>query len=297
GNFLAGLTWGGTLYLLKQFDPKRCLEIIEKERINYMGGAVIMYEGMAAQPEFEDADMSSFFAPLVGASPVPLPLLKRWQKKGVNLRQGYGLTEASSIIISLPHWASESKLSAIGFHGYSAEFRVVDAEGNDSPPGEPGEILIRGPVVMLGYWNNPKATEETIIDGWLHTGDVGLKDEDGFISIVDRVKDMIISGGINTYPAEIEKCIFEIEGVLEAAVIGIPDEKWGETVGALIRSSRDMTVQDVIDHCKAHLADYKVPRYVKLIGDPLPRTMSGKLVKRNIKKKYLDILLESGRAR
>jgi len=151
--------------------------------------------------------------------------------------------------------------------------------------------------VMLGYWNNPKATEETIVDGWLHTGDAGVKDADGFITLVDRMKDMIISGGINTYPMEIEKCIYEMDGILEVAVIGVPDEKWGETVGAIIRTSRGMAAGEVLEHCRARLADYKLPRYIEFIDEPLPRTMSGKLTKPEIRKMYTEVLLGTKKVR
>lgn len=280
---------GGALYLLPKFDAKRCLDLIVKERINHLAGATIMFEQMMLLPEFKDADLSCLKTAAAGATVVHVSMLKAWQEKGVDIRQAYGLTENSGACLWLPGWAAIDKPHTVGFPFPNCGLRVVNDEGKDCKPGEPGEILLDGPMVMMGYWNDPEATKSTVVDGWLHTGDMGVFDEQGFLAIVDRKKDMIISGGINTYPAEIEQVIYEIAGVVEVAVVGVPDEKWGETAAAIIRASRDISVREVIDHCNANMADYKVPRYVVFVTEAMPRTMSGKLQKNRMRAEYADL--------
>jgi fatty-acyl-CoA synthase len=171
--------------------------------------------------------------------------------------------------------------------------RTVDPDATelvDVPPGEVGELILNGPDVMLGYWQNPEATAAALVDGWLRTGDLARIDDEGYVYIVDRSKDMLISGGLNVYPAEVEAVLTALDGVVECAVIGVPDDRWGETPVALIGAAPDATLEpsDVLAHCRQHLADYKLPRYVVFRDQPLPRGMSGKVLKRQLRDDYAD---------
>jgi fatty-acyl-CoA synthase len=173
--------------------------------------------------------------------------------------------------------------------------RFVDPDVHDAlsdvPAGEVGELIIKGPEVMVGYWNAPEATASTLVDGWLRTGDLARMDSEGYVYIVDRAKDMLISGGLNVYPAEIELVLSALEGVAECAVIGVPDRKWGETPVALVRPlpGAHVTREAVLEHCRGQLADYKLPRYVVVLDEPLPRGMSGKVLKRDLREQYREI--------
>jgi fatty-acyl-CoA synthase len=225
----------------------------------------------------------------VGGARVPVPLLKKWQAKGVLLRQIYGLTEGGGSITVNPREFALDKPEMCGRGGAFTRFKTVRPDGTTCEADEEGEIFIQGPAVTPGYWNNPEATAAAFVDGWLRTGDLGVIDDDGLLRMVDRLKDMIISGGINIAPAEIETTIAALGEVEEVAVIPVPDDKFGETPAAIIKLREPLAVEKIVAHCSEHLADYKVPRYIVEIDTPLPRMASGKIAKRILKEQLPDI--------
>ncbi len=235
-NANAMATWwnGGTVVLEKSFDPAATLATIERERITSMLGVPTMYQMMADDPAFAAADLSSIRDFLCGGAPLPVALIARYQERGLGFIQGYGLTEAAPNCLILPKEDAVRKAGAAGRPYFYADVRVVDGPGNEVGPGGSGEIVVGGPGVMKGYWNRPEATAETLRGGWLHTGDVGAIDDEGYVTIVDRVKDMYISGGENVYPAEVEKVLAGHPAIAEAAVIGVADERWGESGKAIV---------------------------------------------------------------
>ncbi|MET0986342.1 MAG: AMP-binding protein, partial [Steroidobacteraceae bacterium] len=222
----------------------------------------------------------------VGGARVSPALLKTWREKGVLLRQLYGSTEAGG------GWGArnDAALTApekCGRGGMFTEYAIRGDQGGFAPPGVPGEILVRSPCLMGGYWNNPTATREAIRDGWLHSGDLGVIDDGGNLTFIDRLKDIIISGGLNISAAEVERAIGEVAGVEEVAVIAAPDSDFGETPLAVIfGDAKQLSVPAVIDHCNRELANFKVPRYVVLESEPLPRLPSGKISKPLLREKY-----------
>ena len=220
---------------------------------------------------------------LLGGGPAPRALLERCASLGVPAVQTYGLTETASQVATLAPEDALPRLGAAGRPLYPNAVRVAAAGGDDAAPGEPGEILVRGPVVMAGYAGRPEATAGAIVDGWLHTGDVGRLDADGYLYVLDRRDDLIVTGGENVYPAEVEAALLAHPAVAEAAVVGVADDAWGQRVVAVVRladgaAAPDGGIADALRaHCRAHLAGYKVPREVRVVTDPLPRTASGKL--------------------
>ena len=210
------------------------------------------------------------------------------------MSQGYGLTEGAGFNAWLRAEDAQRKIGSCGRPMMQTKMRFVDPDNEDAlvdvAPGEVGELIIAGPEIMLGYWNNPEATAKTLIDGWLRTGDLARADDEGFVYIVDRSKDMLISGGLNVYPAEIEAVLAEVEGLAECAVIGVPDDRWGETPAALLvpRPGARVDAADVVARCRANLADYKRPRYIVIREEPLPRGMSGKVLKRELRDEYAE---------
>lgn len=293
----AGIIWGvsrvtlhgGTLFLQPGFDPARALERLHEERISTLTGPPILFDQIARQPGFDDADLSALTTAHVGGARVPVDLVRRWQAKGVALRQIYGQTEIGGSATAMPRNEVAEHPEQCGFGGIFTKIRVVDADGKDQPPGVPGQILLRGPGMMPGYWRNEEATANALKDGWLQTGDMGVLDERGYLTFVDRLKEMIISGGLNISPMEIEQVIQAMPGVDEVAVISVPDDKFGETPAALIRTGASMQEADVIAWCNERLADYKVPRYVVLLERDLPRMASGKIAKRDLAAQFADI--------
>ncbi|MBR9974627.1 MAG: AMP-binding protein, partial [Bacteroidetes bacterium] len=233
---------------------------------------------------FAGASLRTVRYAIVGGEPMPVDLIRTWQEKGVPIRQGYGLTEFGPNVFSLNEQDAERKIGSIGFPNFYIDTRIVDAQGRDLPPGEVGELLLRGPVCTPGYWNNPDATAEAIRDGWLHTGDLVRRDDEGYHYVVDRIKDMYISGAENVYPAEIERVLREHPAVRAAAVIGVPDERWGEAGKAFVVLDADATVgeEEILSWCRERLAKYKIPKYVVFL-DALPESDSGKILKKQLK--------------
>ena len=280
---------GGTLVVEADLDPARAVRLLDRHQIQVIFGVPLIYEVMAATPEFAAADLSHLSYAIVGGAAVPVPLLRAWAAKGVRLRQIYGMTEAGGVATAtLPEEAAEHPDSC-GIGSVFTDLTVVRPDGTGCDPGEPGEILVRGPGVTPGYWQDPATTDQAFRDGWLHSGDLGSRDEQGRIRFLDRLKDLIITGGINVSPAEIEAVISAIPGVTEVAVIAAPDEKFGETPAAVITVTGDVDEAAIVAACSAQLADYKVPRYVVVRREPLPRLPSGKIAKSIIRQDYADV--------
>jgi fatty-acyl-CoA synthase len=300
-----GLPWailhmtirGGTLFMEKGFEPAVALRRLTEERIQVFMGVPVLFEQIALLPEFADADLSALDATTVGGAKVPLPTLEAWVNKGVALRQIYGMTELGGTSIANTREQAMTRPESVGRDSLFTRHRVVRPDGTDCDPGEPGEIIAKGPAVTPGYWRNEEATAEVLRDGWFHSGDIGVFDDEGYLRMVDRMKDMIITGGYNVAPSEIEGVIFEIDGVEEAAVIPVDDEKFGETVAAIIKVGKAVDPSAVVAHCNERLTGYKVPRYVEVVDEPLPRMASGKIAKRELREKYAHMATTHERLR
>ena len=282
------LIMGITTFIDYEFDAARTLRLLLDERIEIFQGVPTFFERIAALPEFAEADLSHITLAACGGARVPVSLLKAWLAKGVVLRQLYGLTEGGGNTTIMPAAEAIDHPEQCGRGGIFTKHRIVRPDGTDCAPGEDGEIWVRGPGMMIGYWGDPDTTAETFVDGWLRTGDIGKVDERGNLTLVDRLKDMIISGGLNIWPIDIENTIAEIDGVLEVAVIGARDDRFGETPMAIIHAARPIEASEIVAYCDARMADYKVPRYIVVEPQPLPRLATGKLAKRELKARYAD---------
>ncbi len=278
---------GGTVVLEPAFDAGRALRLIAERRITSMMGVPTIFQMMADDPAFATTDLSSVRSFVCGGAPLAVPLIHRYQERGLQFIQGYGLTEAAPNCLVLPPEESVRKAGAAGRPYFFADVRVAGPDDQAVEPGETGEIIVRGPSVMKGYWNLPEETAQALRDGWLRTGDIGRLDEDGYVWIVDRVKDMYISGGENVYPAEVERALAEHPAIAEAAVIGVPDERWGETGCAIVvlRPGAQATAEDIRIFAAERLAKFKVPARV-VFADALPRNATGKLLKPELRAQY-----------
>jgi len=279
---------GATVVLEETFDPDNALHLIEERGVTTMMGVPATYLFMAESPAFETTDLSSLRMAVVGGAPMPESLIEAWHERGVSLVQGYGLTEASPNVLGL---APERVGDKVGYAGKAYPHVEVALESTDGTgliegPGT-GELLVRGPNVFAEYWRNPEETAATMRGGWLHTGDLAERDEEGFYRIKDRVKDMYISGGENVYPAEVEAVLHAHESIVEAAVVGVPDSRWGESGLAIVvpKSGRELSGDEVIQWCQERLAKYKVPKHVRF-AEELPRSGANKVVKRDLVERY-----------
>lgn len=291
------LVMGITNFIDYEFDAARTLRLLLDERIEIFCGVPTFFERIAALPEFESADLSHITLAACGGARVSIDLLKTWLAKGVVLRQLYGLTEAGGNTTIMPAAEAADHPEQCGRGGIFTKHRIVRPDGSDCAADEEGEIWVRGPAVMAGYWADPETTAAAMVDGWLRTGDIGKVDLRGNLTLVDRLKDMIISGGLNIWPIDIEKTIAEIDGVMEVAVIGALDERFGETPMAIIHASRPIEPGEIIAYCNARMADYKVPRYIVIEAQPLPRTATGKLAKRELKDRFANAAARFERVR
>lgn len=283
---------GGTLIVEPDLNASRAVTLIEKYGVQTLFGVPVIFESLSRAPEFETADFTSLQSAIIGGAAVPVDLLRRWAEKGVLLRQIYGMTEAGGVATATLKSEALEHPDSCGPGSIFTEVRVMSEDGSLAAPGEQGELVVRGPGVTPGYWNDPATTAAAFHNGWLHSGDIGRSDEDGRITFADRLKDLIISGGINISPVELEQTIAALDGVAEVAVIPALDERWGETPAAIITPAAGYDHLDqaaVIAHCEKLLSDYKIPRYVVLRPDPLPRMPSGKLDKRAIRAEYQDL--------
>jgi fatty-acyl-CoA synthase len=280
---------GGTLLIMRAFDPGQALDYLSDPKfgITHFFAVPAPYQFMMQHPKFADADLSRLRIAGVGGAPCALSILQTWTGRGVPLVQGWGMTETSPAGTMLDAADAIRKLGSAGKAMMHTAIRIVDDEGNDVAPGGIGELLIKGPNITPGYWNKPDATKSSFTDGWLHTGDAARQDEEGFVYIVDRWKDMYISGGENVYPAEVENVLFQLPEVADAAIIGVPDERWGEVGKAIIvrKPDRQLEEGDVIQHCLKNLAKFKVPQSVTFV-EALPRNATGKVLKRELRAQF-----------
>lgn len=291
---------GGTLVIEPDLNPSRAIGLIERHNVKALFGVPLIFESLSRAPEFSDADLSSLETAIVGGAAVPRELLSRWAEKGVLLRQIYGMTEAGGVATATVRADALTHPESCGSGSIFTEVRVMNAEGGFAAAGEHGELVVRGPGVTPGYWQDPDTTAVAIRDGWLYSGDLGVCDDAGRITFVDRLKDLIISGGINISPIELESAVSSLDGVSEVAVIPAPDSRFGETPAAIVvrdPGRDDVDEARVVAHCEQVLADYKVPRYVVLRDVPLPRLPSGKIAKRLIRDEYHDVAERYSRAR
>ncbi|HBK13029.1 MAG TPA: acid--CoA ligase, partial [Gammaproteobacteria bacterium] len=282
---------GGRILLMRDFEPGRALSVIGDPAlgVTHFFGVPAPYQFMMQHPDFVATDLSRLQTAGVGGAPCAEAILTGWLDRGVPLVQGWGMTETSPGGTMLEATDALRKLGSAGKCLLHTEVKVVDDEGLELPWGEVGELLIRGPNITPGYWNNPEATAKSFADDWLKTGDAARFDDEGFIYIVDRWKDMYISGGENVYPAEVENVLYQLPQVAEAAIIGVPDDRWGETGLAVVvvKPNEELSVDDVIGHCLKQLAKFKVPASVEFI-DALPRNGTGKVLKRTLRDQYVD---------
>ncbi|MGW2915661.1 acyl-CoA synthetase [Streptomyces asoensis] len=278
---------GGCCVLVEAFDPEATFDLIERHRITFMFGVPTMFEQVARHPRWPDADLSSLRILTCGGSPVSTPLIAAYQRRGLTFLQGYGMTEASPGTLFLDAEHAISKAGSAGVPHFFSDVRVVRPDLAPVRTGETGEVVVRGPHVMPGYWGLPEETAASFADGWFRSGDAARVDEDGYVHIVDRIKDMIISGGENIYPAEIEDLLLAHPDIVECAVIGVSDDKWGEVPRAVVvlRDGASTDPDEVLASLAGRLAKYKIPKSV-VVADALPRTASGKLLKSRVRSRF-----------
>ena len=295
GTLLATCIVGGTTVMVPAFEPELVLSEIERNKVTSTLMVPTMIGMMMSHPAFSPERIRSLEHLTYGASPMPAALLEKLFAAAphINLYQGYGMTESSASVSNLSpedHRKGGKRLRSVGRPVLGVEVSVQDEAGNVLAPGEIGEVCARGGNFMTGYWNKPEATEEAFRGGWYHTGDAGYLDEDGYLFLVDRVKDMIISGGENIYSVEVENAIASHPAVAQVAVIGIPDETWGEAVHAVVvlNDGAEPSEADIIAHARQSIAGYKVPRSVDFRRDPLPLSGAMKVLKRDLRAPYWE---------
>ncbi|MCX6004612.1 MAG: long-chain fatty acid--CoA ligase [Chloroflexi bacterium] len=277
---------GGKLVLLGRWDTEEALKCIEQYKVSEFRGVPTMYIQMLNYPDVNQYDLSSLQICICGSAPMPLEVARKWKEKyGIDIWEGYGLSEATTVNCGNIAGRRPPKYGSIGkCYQKCNTIKIFDQDDRELPPGKTGEIVIKGPGVMKGYWNKPEATAEVIRNGWLHTGDIGHIDEDGYIYITDRKKDLIIRGGENVYPKEIENVLHRHPQVLEAGVIGVPDKVYGEEVKAFVvlKTAGSADEKELLDFCKEHLPNYKRPKSIKLM-DSLPKSAVGKILRRELR--------------
>jgi fatty-acyl-CoA synthase len=280
---------GGTLVVMRSFDAAWLLTLIQEWKVTVILLVPSIYLILSQFPEFDTYDVSSVRHWASGGSALPPSLVQEYADEGIVIQQGFGMTESGPTVFIISEEDAVRKAGSVGKPVLHTEVRILDRAGNDLGPHQVGELCIRGGNVISGYWNRPEDTAETIVDGWLHSGDAAMQDEEGFYYIVDRWKDMYISGGENVYPAEVESVIYGHPAVAEAAVIGVPHAKWQEVGRAIIvvKQGQTLTEEEVLGFCSGKLARYKIPKSVAFV-DSLPRTAAGKVLKRTLREQYGD---------
>jgi len=281
---------GGQILLVREFDPGRALSILGDQDygVTHFFAVPAPYQFMMLHPEFSHTDLSRLEVAGVGGAPCAEAILSTWMDRGVDMIQGWGMTETSPGGIGLDAADARRKIGSAGKPLLHTQIKIVDDQGAELTQGEVGELYIRGPNITPGYWNNPDATAKTFDGDWLKTGDAARFDDEGFVYIVDRWKDMYISGGENVYPAEVEDVLYRLPAVAEAAIIGLPDERWGEVGKAVLvlKAGESLSAEEVTAHCLANLAKFKVPQSITFI-DALPRNATGKVLKRVLRDRYV----------
>jgi fatty-acyl-CoA synthase len=281
---------GGTLVMQKRFSPLDILKAIEAYRVTVAELPAVTLRNILEQGDLAEYDLGSVKCWFTGGERVPPTLINDYGERGITISQIYGLTETSTVAY-LPRTDAKRKIGSVGIPVFHGDVKVVNKEGREAKPGEIGEIVVSGCITMSGYWGKPELTEETIKDGWLHTGDLATVDEEGFLYIVDREKDMFISGGENVYPAEIEKVYLENPKILNVAAVGIPDEKWGEVgmVFIVLKEGEAMSEEEALAFADNRLARYKMPKLARIVS-ALPMTAAQKIKRNELRKKHLEEL-------
>jgi fatty-acyl-CoA synthase len=280
---------GGTVMIMRSFDAGEALRLIGDPAagVTHLFGVPANFQFMAQHPRFAETDVSRLVFAGVGGAPTPDAILQTWQARGAILQQGYGMTETSPLVLVLDKEDAVRKAGSAGKPVLNMDVRVVGEDGTDAPPGTIGELWVKGPNITTGYWKQPATTAAAFTGGWLHTGDAALVDDEGFFFIVDRWKDMYISGGENVYPAEVENVLYQNEAIAEAAVIGVSDTRWGQVGRAVVvvKQGCVLTEDAVVAHCAASLARYKLPHSV-VFTDALPRNATGKVHKPTLRRTF-----------
>jgi long-chain acyl-CoA synthetase len=288
---LATVWAGGTHVIMPRFDPDLAVDLIEREAVTHTLLVPTMLAAAANAQLARPRDVSSLRYLSHGASPISAETLRRARKAfpGAELLHVYGTTEATPITTLLPHEEliiDTPRVRSCGQPATGVEMRIVNGEGQDVPPRTVGDILVRSASVMVGYWRKPEATAEVMRGDWYLTGDLGYRDEESYIYLVDRAKDMIVSGGENIYSTEVEDALASHPAVEEVAVFGVPDPRWGESVYAVVVARQPVTAKDLVDHCRQRIAGFKVPRHVELLPEPLPKSAAGKILKRELREPH-----------
>lgn len=280
---------GGQAILESGFDVDRALDLIETRRVSCFFGVPAMFDSLASSPRWPRTDVSSLRILQCGGAPLATATIRTYEERGLGIMQGYGLTETSPGALLLRSRDALRKPGSAGTSHFFSDVRVVRPDMTDVGPGERGEVIVAGPNVMQGYWGLPDETAAVMTDGWFHSGDVATVDEDGYVYITDRLKDMIISGGENIYPAEVENALYDHADVAECAVIGVPDERWGEVGKAIValRPGATATPAEILGFLDGRLARYKIPKSIELV-EALPRNASGKILKTDLRNTYAD---------
>ncbi|RMF00143.1 MAG: AMP-dependent synthetase, partial [Bacteroidetes bacterium] len=281
---------GAYTCLLHKFEPATVLQLLDSERISIFMGVPTMLRMLAAEPDFDQLDLSHLHYVIVGGEPMPIELIERWHAKGVPIRQGYGMTEVGPNLTSLHQDDAIRKIGSIGRPNFYVQTRVVDEQGQRVAPHTTGELQLKGPMTTPGYWRNAEATAQSFQDGWFRTGDLVREDEEGFLYVVDRIKNMFISGGENVYPAEVERVLLEHEAVAEVIVMGVADARWGEVGLAFIVPSSPLTDQTTLlttlqAYAQQHLAKFKVPKHWRFLR-ALPKNDTGKYDRKALAQQY-----------
>lgn len=274
---------GGYTCLMKRFDAEAVVQSLDTEQATMFMGVPTMLKMMAETPAFANARFDSIYYFLVGGEAMPIPLIETWNQKGVPIRQGFGMTECGPNLTSLHHDDAIRMAGSIGRPNFFIQTRIVDESGQDCQPGQRGELLIRGPVVTPGYWNNPTATRKSLQDNWFHTGDLVEERNGGYLYVVDRIKNMFISGGENVYPAEVERVLLTYPGIKEGAVVAIADPKWGEVGKAflVVEEPEGFDLEGLTAYCKQNLARFKIPKQFVLLTE-MPKGDTGKINRKKL---------------
>jgi fatty-acyl-CoA synthase len=271
---------GATVGLLKKFQPERLLALLDQEQADIFMGVPTMLKMMMESPAFATSDLGSLRYFIVGGEALPLEVIRSWDRKGIKIRQGFGLTEVGPNLFSLHQDDAMRKIGSIGRANFYVETKLIDEQGQEVGLDEVGELCLRGPMTTPGYWRDPEATAKALPDGWFRTGDLLRRDAEGYFFVMDRIKNMYISGGENVYPAEIERFLLTFPGVSEVAVIGVPDERWGEVGKAfIVTKGLDISCEALQAYCAGNLARFKVPKYLTLVAE-LPKNDTGKINKK-----------------
>lgn len=279
---------GATVCFVRKFEAASLLRQLQEERVTLFMGVPTMLKMMADEPGFAAADFPDLHYIIVGGESMPIPLIETWHEKSVPIRQGYGMTEVGPNLTSLHQRDAIRKKGSIGRPNFYVEIRIVDEQGQDVAPNTSGELWLKGPMVTPGYWKNAEATIKSFADGWFKTGDLVRCDEEGYLYVVDRIKNMFISGGENVYPAEVERVLIQHPDIAEVVILGVPDEKWGEVGKAIVtlRAGASLDLPTVKAYCSERLAKFKVPKYLEVLAE-IPKNDTGKIDRKALKAKLI----------